>query len=305
MGKKLLLAIFTLALIAIPVAAAKPAEKADSLSKKPATADTISVKPLSRDTFLVNTGGNVYTVILEKNGGAKVIKSPSQTPKVPTRTIPTATTPKATETKADTLKTIVAKADTLKTIVAKADTLKAIVTKADSINAETQAGMSTSWANKPKMAPSRAHVAWGAEFSSTIDMSGNEMSSIDFNVFAGISYKWLSLFGVGAGADIMVSNSNRTYPIFAVFRTDFSKLVKVVFLDLRGGVALNFIEKHGRQTGAYASPSIGFNLATGANFRSYITVGYTYLARRDIVHGEEIIPNPSLSMATIRLGLAF
>lgn len=165
--------------------------------------------------------------------------------------------------------------------------------------------MAASWVSKPKMGPAGVRFAWGAEFSSTIDMSGHEMSSIDFNVFAGIKYKWLNVAGIGAGANIMVNNSYHTYPVFAIVRTDFSKLVRFLFLDVRGGIALNYLEGNDRQTGGYVSPSLGFNLATGANFRSYITLGYSFYSRKNIIKGEEEVKYPSLSMATVRLGLSF
>lgn len=161
------------------------------------------------------------------------------------------------------------------------------------------------WAPKPKWGPQTAKFAWGAEVGSTIDMSGNEMSSIDFSASFGLHYKWLSFAGIGVGANIMVNNSYRTYPIYVDLRTDFSKLVKFLFIDFRGGVALNYLERNMRQTGAYVSPSIGFNLASGETFRSYLTLGYTFISRKDIHRGEEVFPYKSLSLATVRLGVAF
>lgn len=165
--------------------------------------------------------------------------------------------------------------------------------------------MPSSWLPKPKHGPRGLRFAWGAEVGSTIDMSGHEMSSIDFNASAGLSYDWLSFAGIGVGANIMLNNSCRTYPIYVDLRSDFSNLIKVLFVDFRAGLALNYLENDSRQTGAYLSPSIGFNLATGATFRSYITVGYTYISRKDAIYNGETIPHPSLSMATVRLGIAF
>lgn len=161
------------------------------------------------------------------------------------------------------------------------------------------------WVPSPKMGPTGLRFVWGAEFGATVDMSGNEMSSIDFNAAFGLGYKWLSFAGVGAGANIVINNSNRTYPIFALIRTDFSQLVKFLFLDLRGGVALNYLEGNSHQEGLYLSPSIGFNLATGRTFRSYLTLGYTYINRRDYTHHDDLIHLEPLSMASIRLGVAF
>lgn len=161
------------------------------------------------------------------------------------------------------------------------------------------------WQPKPKYSIERLRFAWGAEVGSTIDMSGHDMSSIDVNLSVGASYSWLSFAGIGAGANIVVSNSCRTYPIYVDLRTDFSKFVKFVFLDFRGGVALNYSENNMNQTGLYLSPSLGFNLASGTTFRSYITLGYTYIARHDVNNGDDIIPLRPLSMASLRLGIAF
>ncbi len=156
----------------------------------------------------------------------------------------------------------------------------------------------------PAAEPVKAHFAWGAEAGSTVDLSGHDMSSVDFNASCGLSHKWISFLGVGTGANIMVSNSCRTYPVFAVFRTDFSNRPSLMFMDLRGGLALNYIHDYS-QRGAYASAAIGFNLAMGRTFRSYITAGYTFISRKDMAVGDDLYEGPSLHMASIRLGISF
>lgn len=152
----------------------------------------------------------------------------------------------------------------------------------------------------------RVHFSWGAEAGSSIDLSGHDMSSIDFNASFGLRYRWLRFAGIGAGANLMISNSCRTYPIFATFRTDFSSLVRPVFLDLRGGIALNYLPANVSQRGAYASVALGFTLATARNFRSYITAGYTLVTRSDVHINElQTIPYADLGLAGIRLGISF
>ena len=185
---------------------------------------------------------------------------------------------------------------------------EAVTAVADSIAPDsipTLLPVPTPYIKPPKPDPVRVRFAWGAELASSIDLSGHDMSSIDFNAYFGLRYKWLSLAGVGAGVDIMVSNSCRTYPLFAVFRTDFSKYVKIAFLDVRGGVALNYLPNNVSQTAPYASASVGFNLARSPKFRSYILVGYTFVGRKDVVTEDRTVDYPSLSMASIRLGVAF
>lgn len=152
---------------------------------------------------------------------------------------------------------------------------------------------------------SKTRFAWGAEAGSSIDLSGHDMSSIDFNAAMGLSRGWISFLGVGAGADIMVSNSCRTYPVFALFRTDFSKRVKLLFMDVRVGAALNYLPNNVSQTAPYVSLNLGINLATGKTFRSYVLAGYTYIDRKDVTRDERVTPYEPLHLATIRLGIAF
>lgn len=161
------------------------------------------------------------------------------------------------------------------------------------------------WSRKRQDDPRRVAFSWGAEAGTSIDMSEHDMSSVDFNAAFGLRYRWINFAGVGAGAHIMVSNSCRTYPIFAVFRTDFSGRIKFLFLDLRGGAALNFLPDNVNQTDAYGAVAVGFMLSTGKTFRSYITAGYTYIGRRDVAYGERIVEYGALSLATIRLGISF
>lgn len=161
------------------------------------------------------------------------------------------------------------------------------------------------WSRKHQEDPRRVLFSWGAEAGTSIDMSESDMSSVDFNATFGLRYRWINFAGVGAGANIMVSNSSRTYPVFAVFRTDFASSVNFLFLDLRGGAALNYLPGNVSQTGAYGSAAIGFVLATGKTFRSYITAGYTYIGRRDVELGGHVVEYKPLSMVSIRLGISF
>ncbi len=103
----------------------------------------------------------------------------------------------------------------------------------------------------------------------------------------------------------MVSNSCRMYPIFAAFRTSFSNRPQIVFIDVRGGVALNYLPHDVTQTGGYGSLGVGFNLARGRSFQSYLVAGYTFVERRDVVGETGFQPYDPLNYAGIRLGVIF
>ncbi|MDE6161416.1 MAG: hypothetical protein K2F77_07135 [Muribaculaceae bacterium] len=158
----------------------------------------------------------------------------------------------------------------------------------------------------------RVSFAWGAQLGGAIDMSGQNMSSIDFYGIVGMRYKWIKLFGVGVGADIMVSNSCRSYPVFASFRTDFlSKRRGLLFLDTRAGIANNTFPGSVQRTGFYGYAGLGINLATGRRFASFMSLGYTMVQRGYVtVDGGPDMPSernflPHLHCASVSFGVVF
>lgn len=161
------------------------------------------------------------------------------------------------------------------------------------------------WVPAPVEKSAGTRFAWGAEFGSSVDLSANDMSSIDISASFGVSHRWIMLAGLGAGANMMISNSCRTYPIFAVFRTDFSSFMKILFVEVRGGMALNYLPANVSQTGGYGGLYLGFNLARGKKFRSYITAGYTFVERRDVHQGDVVTKYDHLSLASVKLGVTF
>lgn len=161
------------------------------------------------------------------------------------------------------------------------------------------------WKNPVVYKDKGIRFSWGADAGTSVDLSGQDMSSIDISASFGLTTRWLNFVGVGAGAHVMISNSCRSYPIFAIVRTDFSRILRPMFIDIRGGIALNYLPGDITQTGGYISPSLGFRLAFGKTFRSYITAGYTFIDRRNtIVDGIPTRFKP-MQMATMRLGVKF
>lgn len=149
----------------------------------------------------------------------------------------------------------------------------------------------------------RPRFAWGAETGGSVDLSGNDMSSFDFNLSFGMRYRWLKFAGIGTGADIMVSNSCRTFPVYVRIATDFHTLPRLLFLDLKGGVGFNYMENNQQSTGAYAYSGLGINFARTAKFSSYMSIGYSFIQRHD--EPDAIVTHPDLHMATIKIGISF
>lgn len=148
--------------------------------------------------------------------------------------------------------------------------------------------------------------AWGVELTGNVDLGCRDMSSAAFNAYFGMSAPTVPIIGVGAGVNVPVANSSRSIPIFAIVRTNFSPNQSLFFLDMRGGLSVNYMEHNKRQTGGYFSAGVGINLAKGSTFSSYIIAGYSFYERKDYLDRDDnLVEVPSLHLATVRLGICF
>lgn len=147
--------------------------------------------------------------------------------------------------------------------------------------------------------------AWGADLGGGVDCSNHDMSTMGIGAQFGLQWQWIRFFGVGAEADIMVGDSSRTFPLTAIFRTDFSRTNRLLFMELRGGVALNYIDDDPQETVAYGSIGLGVTLAKSKSFSSHLIIGYTYNGRQNCYDGEVRRDCPGMSYASMRIGLSF
>lgn len=154
-----------------------------------------------------------------------------------------------------------------------------------------------------KLMRRKVRFAWGAEVGGSIDMSENDMSSLDFSAAFGLKWRWIDFFGAGAGINTMVSNSGRVFPVYGMLRTGFSSSPQPLFLEIRAGVSANYLENDKETTSAYAFAGIGFNLARSAKFTSYILLGYQYVER--VKEAEVPTRKDDLQYASIKLGVCF
>lgn len=151
----------------------------------------------------------------------------------------------------------------------------------------------------------RVKFSWGAEAGASIDLTGQEMSAIDFNASFGMNYSWIRFLGIGAGADIAISNSCRAYPLYLDFRTNFRKKPSLFFWALKCGVALNYLQHNSQQTNLAGYTGLGINLAQGRKFNSYMLIGYSFRNRRDITVDDNTIHLKPIHYASVRLGVSF
>ena len=159
-------------------------------------------------------------------------------------------------------------------------------------------------ANAQEKVQKPSHFAWGAEIGVGIDMGGDDMSTFDVDAMFGYKNSWLKFAGVGAGIRMMMSDSSRYFPLYAMVRTSFSKRPKLLFAEMRGGIALNQAKGIPNRTNLFLQPGVGIELAIGRSFRSYLLLSYVYNSMtfqgdnvETLVHG--------LNCATISIGINF
>lgn len=154
--------------------------------------------------------------------------------------------------------------------------------------------------------PVKGGFAWGADAGGTIDMSGSDMSSIDFTAYFGYKRSWIKFIGIGAEIDIMVDNSCRSFPVYVAFRTNFQTGASLLFWDFRGGISANYLPDDYSQTGPYVFNGLGFNLASGKKFASHLVLGYTFRGYSSFeTRGGERIAMKDVHGASVRLGITF
>lgn len=155
-------------------------------------------------------------------------------------------------------------------------------------------------AEKPEL-----KFAWGADAGASIDLTSNDMSALDFSAVFGMSRGWINFLGIGAEADIMISNSCRSYPFYVNFRTNFRNTPSTFFWDVKAGMSLNYLEHNHRQTGFYGSTGLGVNLARSSKFCSHLIIGYTFRRRKTLTGDEMTHYFKSISYASVKIGIVF
>lgn len=149
------------------------------------------------------------------------------------------------------------------------------------------------------------HFSWGVDIGGGIDMSGNDMSTLNLDAALGYRNKALRMLGAGVGINMPVNNSRRTFPVYAIVRTDLTRKPGLCFFDARIGAVFNNMEDDSSKTSLYCAPGIGFNLAQGKTFGSYLIATYIYNGLK-----AHAVDNPSdcfkgVHIAGIRLGINF
>lgn len=149
------------------------------------------------------------------------------------------------------------------------------------------------------------HFAWGASLGSSIDMTGQDMTAVDIDAFFGYKGDYIRFAGMGAGIRMMVSNSSRSYPVYAMLRTSFTKSPSFLYLELKGGVGFTNLYTDIYQRNFVGGITIGFTLAHSRTFSSNFSLGYEYMPLSNGKIDGVDTRFSDLHYASIRIGASF
>ena len=150
------------------------------------------------------------------------------------------------------------------------------------------------------------HFTWGADIGSSIDMSGNDMSSIDIDAHFGYKNGIIRTLGVGAGIKSAIGNSYTAIPVYAMLRTSFTRNPTLCFFDLKMGYSFNTLTDGINQNSFYGSAGLGFNLYTTQEFKSHIILAYTFMNMDSYYSTDNIYNNiNNYSGLSVKIGINF
>ena len=162
-------------------------------------------------------------------------------------------------------------------------------------------------ANNSSYAPSNfmKHFTWGVDAGSSIDISGNDLSSIDTEAFLGYKNNIVQALGVGVGLHSALGNSFTLIPTYAIVRTNLSVNHPLCFVETKLGYSFNSFNNGESQNGIYCSAGIGFNLYTSEKVRSHIVLSYSFSGLNPITAENYTRYEHSLSAMSVKIGISF
>lgn len=150
-----------------------------------------------------------------------------------------------------------------------------------------------------------SHFSWGADIGSSIDMTGQDLTAINLDASFGYKGDYIRFAGLGAGIKMMVSNSSRCYPVYAMFRSSFTRRPSLCFAQLKLGISFNNFYTDIYRRDLYSNIGLGFTLATGRSFSSHIVLAYEFIPIKRTAVPEAVSPLSDMHSATITIGASF
>ena len=149
-------------------------------------------------------------------------------------------------------------------------------------------------------------ITFGVEAGASIDMTSNDFSSFDIDLFAGDRSKTIKCFGLGAGIHNSFSSNRYYLPVYVLFRSNILANKPLFFVDFRAGYSASQMYKGESQGGFFGSAGLGINLSVSKKFGSHILIGYNFYQLSPFTDEKGVFQDINgAHLVSIRLGISF
>lgn len=116
----------------------------------------------------------------------------------------------------------------------------------------------------------------GIELGTGLDISGNDLSTFNFDLLFGYRHKAIQLLGVNIGVHKSLGSRDSYIPICAVIRTSFRPKPSLMFLHFSAGYSFNTISNSPMFGDITATLGCGINLVQRTKFQSNIIMAFGF-----------------------------
>lgn len=115
-----------------------------------------------------------------------------------------------------------------------------------------------------------SHFTWGAEFGSSIDITGHNHSTFNLNLNIGYKNAIFKVAGIGFGINRSIVSGDTYIPVYALVRTSFTRKPSLLFMNLHLGYSFNTIEDSPTFGDMTSALGLGINLSKSRKANSYL-----------------------------------
>lgn len=151
----------------------------------------------------------------------------------------------------------------------------------------------------------QSHFTWGADLGASIDLAGENMSTLDIDAYFGYKGSWIRTAAVGAGIHKAFGNQYTFIPVYALLRTSFRSKPSLFFFEIRAGYSFNTLSDSGSDGGACGSIGVGVNLAMTKKLQSHLILSYGYFTLHRASELNIPYSGDNINSAVLRFGVNF
>lgn len=151
----------------------------------------------------------------------------------------------------------------------------------------------------------KSHFTWGADVGASIDLAGENMSTIDIDAYFGYKGSWVRTAALGAGIHKAFGNQYTFVPVYALLRTSFRSKPSLLFFELKAGYSFNTLADSGSVGGAYGSVGVGINLAMTKTLQSHLVLSYGFFTLRHATDLNIPYEGDNINSAVLKFGVNF